>query len=123
MKQNAYMPVDKFCGRGARPVHNGVEQIDTVICYHYCTEQCQQFLDFSGCSKTQRKRKKIRVPADFKSSVRNITALNARMEHWETIDFYFRKRDPIFNWIRYVLEDIGGEIEDEMTWWKEQIGE
>ncbi len=120
MKCNAYMPVDKFCGRGTRPVFDGVEHIDTVICYFFCEEQCERFLTFSENPKISEK-KEVEVPIDFKLSIRHIALSKARMEHWEILNSYCEEKD-IVKWIKTVLRNEGLlSGKDEMKWWKKQI--
>ena len=53
----AFMPQPKHCGRGLSPVfgEDRVKCVDMVICEYYCTERCQEYLDYRA--ERDRKRK------------------------------------------------------------------
>jgi len=64
--QPAYIPMPEDCGRGAQPVFDNVRHVDTVICYHYCTKQCETFFGF--CEKWEAERKRRKKEASRKNS-------------------------------------------------------
>jgi len=57
----AFMAMPKDCGRGTQPVFGGVKCVDTVICHHYCTKQCQEYSDFWNAREAEKKKKKNEV--------------------------------------------------------------
>jgi hypothetical protein len=60
----AFMPLPEGCERGKKPTFDDVICIDTVICQHYCTALCPEFIAFREKRKALRKElKKTIVPA------------------------------------------------------------
>lgn len=53
----AYMPMPEHCGRGARPVFDGVRHVDLVICYFFCTEpgECKEYQQYLRDLKNQKR--------------------------------------------------------------------
>jgi len=54
----AFMPMPDDCGRGAQPVFNGVKCVDMVICYYYCSRQCQAYFDYVKARKAEKRKMK-----------------------------------------------------------------
>jgi hypothetical protein len=62
------------------------------------------------------------IPVDFALAIYRIMHNQAGPDEWELIDRLMAQKQPVFDWIRSILEDNGvPDIEAEMQWWANQI--